>query len=210
MNEVLERIAEHKLVPVVKIEQAKDAVELGKALLAGGLPLAEITFRTDAAEQAIRILLKEFPQVLVGAGTVVTIENVDKAVEAGAKFIVAPGFNPKVVDHCLSLNIPVFPGVNSPTQIEMGLERELPVLKFFPAEASGGLKLLKAMAAPYSNVQFMPTGGINLSNLLDYLDFDRVVACGGTWFVKSGLISSGQFSEITNLTREAVALIASG
>lgn len=209
MNNIFERIGEYKLVPVVKIERAKDAKALGESLLAGGLPVAEITFRTNAAEEAISIMTQEFPQILVGAGTVLTVEKVDQAVAAGARFIVAPGFNPRVVDHCLKLNIPIIPGINSPSQVEMGLERGLPVLKYFPAEASGGLKLLKAMAAVYSNVQFVPTGGIDARNLLSYLAYDRVIACGGTWFVKDELISSGQFLEITRLTQEAITLIAS-
>jgi len=208
MMSVFGQIERHKLVPVVKIEQAANTPELVEALLAGGLPVIEITFRTDAAEDAIRIASREFPQMLVGAGTVLTVENVDKAVAAGAKFIVAPGFNPRVVDHCLALNLPVIPGVNSPTQIEMGLERGLSVLKYFPAEASGGVKLLKAMSAPYSGVRFLPTGGIDANNLLSYLAFKQVIACGGTWFVKDELINSGKFVEIKILTQDAVRLIA--
>lgn len=207
MNPIFEQISQLKLVPVVKIEQIGDALALGQALVTGGLPLAEITFRTEAAAESIRILSEALPGMLIGAGTVLTIEQVRQAVAAGAKFIVAPGFNPKVVDYCLEQNIPIVPGVNSPTQIEMGLERGLTVLKFFPAEASGGLKLLKAMAAPYSDVSFMPTGGINLQNLSQYLAFKRVVACGGSWLVETSLISTGRFDEITRLTREAVDLI---
>jgi 2-dehydro-3-deoxyphosphogluconate aldolase/(4S)-4-hydroxy-2-oxoglutarate aldolase len=209
MDPILEKIGQLKLVPVVKIEKAGDALALGQALVAGGLPLAEITFRTDAAEESIRILSDQLPDMLVGAGTVLTIDNVKKAITAGAKFMVAPGFNPKVVDYCLEHNIPVVPGVNSPTDIEMGLERGLEVLKFFPAEASGGLKLLKAMAEPYGGVKFMPTGGINTANLLEYLAFKRVLACGGTWIAKTELISAGRFDEITRITQEAVELIAS-
>jgi 2-dehydro-3-deoxyphosphogluconate aldolase/(4S)-4-hydroxy-2-oxoglutarate aldolase len=209
MNPILEKIGELKLVPVVKIEQVEAALALGQALVAGGLPLAEITFRTEAAAEAIRILSDRLPEMLVGAGTVLTIDQVKKAVAAGAKFIVAPGFNPKVVDYCLEIGIPVMPGVNSPTQIEMGLERGLEVLKFFPAEASGGLRLLKAMAEPYGGVKFMPTGGINTANLLEYLAFNRVLACGGTWIAKTELISAGRFDEITRITQEAVELIAS-
>ena len=204
MNNVLTKIGELGLVPVVKIEDAKDAVSLGKALLEGGLPVAEITFRTAAAEEAIKTLTTELPNLLVGAGTVLTVENVKKAVGAGAKFIVAPGFNPKVVDYCVENNIPVTPGINSPTQIEMALERGLTVLKFFPAEASGGLPLLKAMAAPYGGVSFIPTGGINKDNLNTYLSFDKVHACGGSWMVKANLISSGKFDEITRLVKEAL------
>jgi 2-dehydro-3-deoxyphosphogluconate aldolase/(4S)-4-hydroxy-2-oxoglutarate aldolase len=209
VNDVLARIGDLKLVPVVKIDQAKDALSLGQALLAGGLPVAEITFRTDAAEEAIRILCRETPDLLVGAGTVLTVDNVKRAVDAGAQFMVAPGFNPKVVDYCLANGIRIVPGVNSPTDIEMGLDRGLDVLKFFPAEASGGLKMLKALAGPYGGVKFIPTGGITAKNLLDYLAFDRVLACGGTWMAETALITAGCFDEITRLTREAVELIAS-
>ncbi|MFN8499143.1 MAG: bifunctional 4-hydroxy-2-oxoglutarate aldolase/2-dehydro-3-deoxy-phosphogluconate aldolase [Anaerolineae bacterium] len=210
MNDVLTRIGMLKLLPVVKIERAADAVGLGEALLAGGLPVAEITFRTDAAEEAIRVLCRDLPEMLVGAGTVLTVDNVKRAVDAGATFMVSPGFNPKVVDYCIENSIPVVPGVNSPTQIEMGLERGLDVLKFFPAEASGGIKLLKAMAAPYSGVRFVPTGGITANNLLAYLALDEVLACGGTWIAETKTISANRFDEITRLTREAVALIAAG
>ncbi|MEZ4768933.1 MAG: bifunctional 4-hydroxy-2-oxoglutarate aldolase/2-dehydro-3-deoxy-phosphogluconate aldolase [Caldilineales bacterium] len=208
MNNVFTRIAELKLVPVVKIEQAKDALALGEALLAGGLPLAEVTFRTEAAEGSIRILSARLPEMLVGAGTVLAVEHVKRAVDAGAQFIVAPGFNPKVVDYCLSNGILIVPGVNSPTDVEMGLDRGLNVLKFFPAEASGGLGMLKALSGPYSGVKYMPTGGIAPDNLLEYLAFDRVLACGGTWMVETDLISAGRFDEITQRTCEAVKLIA--
>jgi 2-dehydro-3-deoxyphosphogluconate aldolase/(4S)-4-hydroxy-2-oxoglutarate aldolase len=205
MNEVLVRIGELGLVPVVKIEDANDAVALGKALLDGGLPVAEITFRTAAAEEAIQRLSQELPEVFVGAGTVLTVENVKKAVGAGAKFIVSPGFNPKVVGYCVENNIPITPGINSPTQIEMALEYGLEVVKFFPAEASGGLALLKAMSAPYGAMKFIPTGGINANNLNTYLAFPKVHACGGSWMVKADFISSGNFDEITRLTKEAMA-----
>jgi len=205
MHEVLEKLGMLGIVPVVKIEAANDAVPLGKALLAGDLPVAEVTFRTAAAEDAIKAMTSELPDLLVGAGTVLTIEQVKKAVGAGAKFIVSPGFNPKVVDYCIDNSIPITPGVTAPTQIEMGLERGLDVLKFFPAEASGGLKMLKAVAAPYGGVQFIPTGGINKDNLNSYLAFNRILACGGSWMVKADLISSGNFDEITRLTKDAVA-----
>jgi 2-dehydro-3-deoxyphosphogluconate aldolase/(4S)-4-hydroxy-2-oxoglutarate aldolase len=205
MNDVLTKIGELGIVPVVKIEDAKDAVSLGKSLLSGGLPVAEITFRTVAAEEAIKQLSQELPEVLVGAGTVLTVENAKKAVAAGAKFIVSPGFNPKVVGYCVENNIPVTPGINSPTQIEMALEHCLEVVKFFPAEASGGLPLLKAMSAPYGDIKFIPTGGINANNLNTYLAFPKVHACGGSWMVKADVISAGNFDEITRLTKEAVA-----
>lgn len=205
MNDALTKIGELGIVPVVKIENAGDAVALGKALLDGGLPVAEITFRTAAAEEAIRKLSQELPEVLVGAGTVLTVENAKKAVAVGAKFIVSPGFNSKVVGYCVDNNIPVTPGINSPTQIEMALEFGLEVVKFFPAEASGGLSLLKAMAAPYGGIKFIPTGGINAKNLNTYLSFPKVHACGGSWMVTADLISSGKFDEITKLTKEAMA-----
>jgi 2-dehydro-3-deoxyphosphogluconate aldolase/(4S)-4-hydroxy-2-oxoglutarate aldolase len=208
MNDVLEKIAALRLVPVVKIENNKDAVPLGRALLDGRLPIAEITFRTAAAEAAIRALTAELPELLVGAGTVLSIDQVTSAVDAGARFIVSPGFNPTVVDYCLKHSICVVPGVNNPSQIERALERQLKVVKFFPAEASGGLSFLKAVAAPYSDILFMPTGGINLQNLLSYLSFPRVIACGGSWMVKAGLTSAGNFAEIEKRTREAVATIA--
>jgi 2-dehydro-3-deoxyphosphogluconate aldolase/(4S)-4-hydroxy-2-oxoglutarate aldolase len=207
MNQILERISRLKLIPVVKIEKEDDAVTLGNALIKGGLPLAEITFRTDAAESSKVNLSKHLPEMLIGAGTVTTIEHVKKAINSGAKFMVAPGFNPKVVDYCLENNILIVPDINSPSQIEQGLEHGLEVLKFFPAEASGGLKLLKAMAEPYGGVNFVPTGGIDASNLRDYLAFKRVAACGGSWFVKANLISEGRFDEIKRLTHEAMNLI---
>jgi 2-dehydro-3-deoxyphosphogluconate aldolase/(4S)-4-hydroxy-2-oxoglutarate aldolase len=204
METIFERIADLGIVPVVKIMDADDAVNLGRALIEGGLPIAEITFRTDAAEEAIRKLHTELPGVLLGAGTVLTVKQVKKAVSAGAEFIVAPGFNPDVVDYCVENNIPVVPGVNSPTQIEMALKRNLRVLKFFPAEASGGLTMLKSMAAPYGDLKFIPTGGVNTENINTYLQSDKVLACGGTWMVKQELINSGKFKEIADITSEAV------
>jgi 2-dehydro-3-deoxyphosphogluconate aldolase/(4S)-4-hydroxy-2-oxoglutarate aldolase len=204
MHEVIAGIGEIGIVPVVKIEKASDASALGKALIAGDLPLAEITFRTAAAADAIAVLSKEFPQMLVGAGTVLTIEQARKAVEAGARFIVSPGFNPKVVDHCISHGVPVTPGISSPTEIEMALERGLEVLKFFPAGASGGLDFLKAIAAPYAGVKFIPTGGVDPGNLKDYLGFNRVHAVGGTWIARDSAISAGKFDDIARLAREAV------
>jgi len=207
MNKTLEKIGELGIVPVVKIEKAEDALPLGRALINGDLPIAEITFRTSAAEESIKSLTKEFPNLLVGAGTVLTIEQVKKAVSAGAKFIVSPGFNPKVVDYCIENSIPVTPGINNPTQIEMALERGIEVVKYFPAEASGGLSLLASMSAPYSEIKFIPTGGINLNNLTSYLSNKKVHACGGSWMVKTDLISSGNFNEITRITKEAVSIM---
>lgn len=205
MNETLERIGELGIIPVVKMEKAEDALPLGRALIDGALPIAEITFRTSAAEESIKTLTGGLPNLLVGAGTVLTVEQVKKAVSAGAKFIVSPGFNPRVVDYCLENNITVTPGINNPTQIEMALERGIEVVKYFPAEASGGLPLLKSMSAPYSGIKFIPTGGINLNNLTSYLADNKVLACGGSWMVKADLISSGNFDEITRITKEAIS-----
>jgi len=205
MNKILKQIGELGIVPVVKIEKAEDALPLGRALIEGGLPIAEITFRTSAAEESIQILTKELPELLVGAGTVLTVEQAKRAIAAGAKFIVSPGFNPKVVDYCIENDIPVTPGINNPTQIEMALERGIKVVKFFPAEASGGLAMLKSMSAPYTDVKFIPTGGINQNNLCSYLSNSKVHACGGSWMVKADLISSGNFDEITRLTEGAIS-----
>lgn len=204
MNEVLEKIQKIGIVPVVVLNDAKDAKPLAKALVSGGLACAEVTFRTDAAAESIRIMTDNFPEMLVGAGTVLTTQQVDKAVEAGAKFIVSPGLNPKIVKYCQEKGIPITPGTANPSDIEAALELGLDVVKFFPAEAAGGLKMIKAMSAPYVNMKFMPTGGINADNLNSYLDFPKVIACGGSWMVNSKLVAEGKFDEIENLTREAV------
>ena len=209
MNDILKKISEIKIVPVVAIDKAEDAVKLGQALMNGGIPCAEVTFRTDAAEEAIKIMSKEFPDMLVGAGTVLKTEQVDRAVSAGAKFIVSPGLNPKVVGYCVDKGIPMVPGCANPSDIEAALEFDLEVVKFFPAEALGGLKLIKAMAAPYGNVKFMPTGGINANNICDYLAFNKVIACGGSWMVDKKLIAEGKFDEIERMCREAVNLVKS-
>jgi len=205
VNKIFERIGKIGIIPVVKIEKVEEALPLGRALLDGDLPITEITFRTSAAENSIKTLTKKLPSLLVGAGTILTVEQVKKAVSAGAKFIVSPGFNPKVVDYCIENSIPVTPGINNPTQIEMALERGIEVVKFFPAEASGGLSLLKSISAPYTNIKFIPTGGINQNNLCSYLSYNEVHACGGSWMVKPDLISSGNFAEITRLTKGAIA-----
>ena len=207
METIITQLETLKIVPVVKLDDARDSLPLAKALIQGGLPIVEITFRTAAAADAIARVSHEVPDLCVGAGTVLTIDQVNQAVDAGARFVVAPGFNPRIVDYCLDHHIPVFPGVNSPTQVEMGLERGLKVLKFFPAEPSGGLKMLKAMAAAYGEVRFMPTGGINPDNLKDYLSFDRIIACGGSWLATEALISDGRFDEITRLVKEVVETI---
>lgn len=205
MNEILKEISRIGIVPVVKIDNAKDAVPLADALIKGGLPCAEVTFRTAAAEEAIALMTKEFPEMLVGAGTVLTTEQVDKAVNAGAKFIVTPGFNETVVKYCVERNIPITPGCPSTSDIEAALALGLDVVKFFPAENLGGINMIKALAAPYVGVKFMPTGGINAKNINSYLDCDKILACGGSWMVKDTLINEGKFDEIEALTKEAVA-----
>jgi len=207
MNEMLVKIQKMGIVPVVKLDRAEDALPLAKALIDGGLPCAEVTFRTAAAEEAIRIMRQAYPDMLIGAGTVLTTEQVDKAVGAGATFIVSPGLNPKVVKYCVERNIPIIPGCSSPTDIEVALEFGLEAVKFFPAEAAGGLPMIKAISAPYVNMKFMPTGGINAKNLLSYLDFNKVIACGGSWMVSDEYIKAGDFAKITALTREAVSLM---
>jgi len=207
MTDLLEKLGVLGVVPVVEIERAEDAVELGKALMAGGLPCAEITFRTAAAEEAIRRISSSLPEIIIGAGTVLSVDQANRAVSAGAQFIVSPGFNQKVVDWCLQNEIPVTPGVLTPTEIDMALDRGLKILKFFPAEAMGGIAVLKAISAPYRGVKFIPTGGISKDNLADYLALPSVHCCGGSWLVKASLISAGKFDEITRLTQEAVAVV---
>ena len=204
MNAVLEQISKIGIVPVVKIDNAADALPLAKALCAGGLPCAEVTFRTSAAAEAIKIMTDNFPSMCVGAGTVLNAEQVDAAVAAGAKFIVSPGLNPRTVKYCVEKNIPITPGTSSPSDIEQAIELGLDVVKFFPAEQSGGLAKIKAMAAPYVNMKFMPTGGVNAKNLTSYLDFPKIIACGGSWMVKKDLVAAGKFDEIQALTEEAV------
>lgn len=207
MTDLLQELAPLGVVPVVKIERAQDAVALGEALLTGGLPCAEITFRTAAAEDAIHSISSSLPEILVGAGTVLSVEQADKAVNAGAQFIVCPGLNQKVVEWCLQNEIPVTPGVATATEIDMALDKGLHILKFFPAEALGGVRMLKAIAAPYGRVRFIPTGGINQDNLADYLAHPSVHCCGGSWLVKASLITAGRFDEITQLTRDAVSVV---
>jgi 2-dehydro-3-deoxyphosphogluconate aldolase / (4S)-4-hydroxy-2-oxoglutarate aldolase len=207
MNPILVKLGNIGLVPVVKIDNVNKAEGLAKALIDGGLPCAEVTFRTDAAAESIKIMSTKFPEMLVGAGTVINVELAKKAVEAGAKFIVSPGFNPSVVNWCLENNIVIIPGVNNPSGIEAGLEAGLDVLKFFPAEASGGVKMLDALAGPFGQVKFMPTGGIDLKNLSDYAKRSNVLGVGGSWMVKADLIDNEAWAEITKICQDAVAAI---
>lgn len=208
MSTVEETIQKMGVVPVVVLNDAKDAVPLARALCEGGLPCAEVTFRTDAAEESIRIVTTEFPEMLVGAGTVLTTGQVDRAVAAGSKFIVSPGFDPEIVDYCLEKEIPVFPGCITPSEVALAVRRGLKIVKFFPAEQFGGVAAIKALTAPYVGLKFMPTGGVNAKNLESYLSCDKIVACGGSWMVKGDLIKAGKFDEIKAMTEEAVKLVA--
>ncbi len=201
-------LKEYRIVPVIKIEKEESALPLADALTAGGLPIAEITFRTPAARGAVRLLRIHRPKLLVGAGTILTIEQAQWAIDAGASFLVSPGFNDELVVFAQKQGIPIFPGVNSPTQVEMGLRRGLNTLKFFPAEASGGTGMIKALSSVYE-VQYMPTGGITPRNLASYLSLPKVIACGGSWMVSPELITQGSFEEIERLTREALSLVRS-
>ena len=203
---IVERAREIGIVPVVSIPKLEDALPLAEALLEGGLPCAEITFRTAAAAEAIARIRSRFPEILLGAGTVLTVEQAETAISAGAEFIVSPGANPTVVDHCLSKGVTIFPGVCTPTEIEMALSKGVDVLKFFPAEPMGGLKFLQAICAPYKNVRFIPTGGIDTKNIGHYLALPQVVACGGSWMVKPELFEAGDFARVKQLAGEAVAL----
>lgn len=209
MKTIEEQFREYAVVPVVVLDDARDAVPLAEALTEGGLPCAEVTFRTEAAEESIRLMSEKYPEMLVGAGTVLTIEQVDRAVAAGAKFIVSPGFDPEIVDYCLEKKIPVFPGCVTPSEVAQAAKRGMKVIKFFPAEQAGGIARIKAMAAPYTMMEFMPTGGIGVNNLKDYLSFDKILCCGGSWMVKGDLIKNGEFDKIRALTKEAVELAAS-
>ena len=202
--DMIQKFASLGIVPVIKLNDPADAVPLCRALARGGLPVAEITFRTAAAEESIRRVAAELPEVLVGAGTVLTVEQADKAMAAGAKFIVTPGFNPEVVGHCVEKGYPIFPGCPTTSDIEQAIRFGLKVVKFFPAEAMGGLNTIKAVSAPYGDMLFMPTGGVNEDNLNTYLSFPKIVACGGSWMAKSDLIEAGEFDRIEEITRSAV------
>ncbi len=209
MHEMIEKLAKYVLVPVIKIDRVEDAVPLCRTLKEGGLPVAEITFRTDAAEESIRRVNKEYPDILLGAGTVLTVDQVKRAVDAGAGYIISPGFSRSVVEYCGKNNIAVTPGAITPTEIQYLIEYGLDVAKFFPAEQAGGVNMIKALAAPFPQMKFIPTGGISAKNVLDYLAFKKVVACGGSWMVKDDLIKAGEFDKIRELVVEAVKLVKS-
>jgi 2-dehydro-3-deoxyphosphogluconate aldolase/(4S)-4-hydroxy-2-oxoglutarate aldolase len=204
MHTVLEELGKIGIIPVIKIDDPGKAVPLARALIAGGIPCAEVTFRTAQGEEAIRRISSEVPESLVGAGTVLTTDQVDRAIAAGAKFIVSPGYNPRIVDYCIEKGIPVTPGCSNPSDFEQALEAGLDVVKFFPAEQAGGLDYIKAVAAPYGSLKFIPTGGISAANIGKYLAYDRILACGGTWMAGADLIKAGDFDRISALSREAV------
>lgn len=204
---ITERIQQIGIIPVVSIPKPEHALPLAEALLEGGLACAEITFRTAAAAEAIAQIRSRFPGILLGAGTVLTTEQADTAVNAGAGYIVSPGTNPAVVDYCLAKSVAIFPGVCTPTEVEMALAKGVDVLKFFPAEPMGGVKFLQAICAPYRNVRFIPTGGIDAKNIGQYLALPQVVACGGSWMVKPELFEAGDFTKVRELAADAVALV---
>lgn len=207
MNETLKKIEETRIVLVVVLEDVNDAAPLANALCNGGLACAEVTFRTAEAAEVLKKMKEARPDMLVGAGTVLSTKQVDEAVEAGAEFIVSPGLNPDVVSYCVSRGITIIPGCANPSDIEQALKYNLDVVKFFPAEALGGLKLIKAMSAPYKTIKFMPTGGINPKNVKEYLDCKAIIACGGTWMVPHDAVANKDFAQIEKLTKEAVAAI---
>ena len=204
MTTLNEQLASLKVIPVIAINRAEDAIPLGKALVENGMPCAEITLRTECAIEAIRIMRKEFPDMLIGSGTVLTNEQVDASIEAGVDFIVSPGFNPRTVQYCIDKGVAIVPGVNNPSLVEQAMEMGLRTLKFFPAEPSGGTGMLKALTAVYP-VKFMPTGGVSLKNVDEYLSIPSVLACGGTWMVPTNLIDEGKWDELGKLVRDAVA-----
>lgn len=206
-DETTARLEQLGVFPIIVIDRAEDAVPLGEALLKAGLPCAEVTFRTPAAAEAIQTLAREFPEMLVGAGTVLSIEQADRAIDSGARFILSPGFNPSVVDHCIMRGVTIYPGVCTPTEIEAAMGKGLRVLKFFPAEAMGGLSYLKAISAPLSMVRYLPTGGVNLTNLPDYLAFDKIVSCAGTWIVKKEWLQARDFDRIRQEAEASVKVV---
>ncbi|MBQ6052501.1 MAG: bifunctional 4-hydroxy-2-oxoglutarate aldolase/2-dehydro-3-deoxy-phosphogluconate aldolase [Clostridia bacterium] len=207
MNKVFLKIKQTGIIPVIKLENPNDIIPLSEALLKGGINVAEITFRTSAAEDAIKKLKSINNEMIIGAGTVLTTDNAERAIAAGAEFIVSPGFNPKIVDYCINRNFPIAPGISIPSEIEQALERGLDVVKFFPAEQSGGLPKIKAMSAAYGDIMFIPTGGISADNLSSYISFNKVLACGGTFMVKDSLIKEKQWNTISELSRKAVEIV---
>ena len=205
--DIKQKLAEIGIIPVIKIDDAEKAVPLAKALRDGGLPAAEVTFRTAAAEEAIRRIAAEVPDVCLCAGTVLNVETAKRAVEAGATAIVSPGTNPEVVQWCLENNVPVIPGCATPTEVEACMRMGLDFVKLFPAEVVGGVGMLKALAGPYGQMKFMPTGGVGPENVGDYLALKNVVCCGGSWMVPAKLLDAEDYAGIEALAREAAAIL---
>lgn len=205
---VLARLGAARVLPVVELDSSEVALPLANALLAGGLPVAEITFRSEAAAHSVEIVREQIPDMLVGAGTVLNVDQVELAYRAGSQFVVTPGFNPAVVEACVELDLPIIPGINNPTGVELAMGFGLETVKFFPAEASGGVSFLKALSGPYPSIRFLPTGGIGPSNLGNYLALSNVLACGGSWLVNPALVRASRFDEVTRLAGEAAALTA--
>lgn len=208
LSPLAQQLTEFKIIPVIVIENVEDALKLGQLLSACNLPIAEVTFRTAAAKEAIRELKKAFPNLIVGAGTVLNPKQADDAREAGADFIVSPGFNVQTVQACRALDVPIIPGINNPTAIEMALNEGITEVKFFPAEASGGIPMLKALLAPYKDIVIMPTGGINQNNVNDYLAVERIIACGLSWMVDPKLIKEGDWATIESRIKEINKIVA--
>lgn len=207
MNSVIDSICKYKIIPVASIENAEDSLYVTEALLNAGLPLIEITFRTLSAAKSIEMISNRFQEVVVGAGTVFTIDQAQRAIDNGARCIVAPGINEDVVRYAQSREVNVFPGVMTPTEIEIALSLGLNYVKYFPAEAAGGIKMIKALSGPYSQVKFLPTGGINTKNVQNYLDLPNVFACGGSWMVDKSLIANKEYDKITAITKETLNMI---
>lgn len=203
---IADTLSAYRIVPVIQLDRAENAPPLAQALIRGGLPCAEITFRTEAAAASIAAVSAAYPDMFVGAGTILTAGQADAAIQAGARFLVSPGFNPTAVEHCLQKGYPILPGVCTPSEVERALSYGLTRLKFFPAEAAGGVAMIRALSAPYGMVRFMPTGGINPGNVREYLACPAVFACGGSWMVPQDKINAGRFAEIEQLTAQAAAL----
>ena len=208
MTEVIESLGRMGLVPVVKVDNTSQALGMAQALLDAGLPCAEITFRTEAAEDCIRAIVRDYPQMIIGAGTVIAVEQAKQAVAAGARYIASPGFEARVVDWCLKRQVPVIPGVATPTEVLMALDKGISLVKFFPAEALGGVRMLEALVAVFGGVRFVPTGGVTAENLPTYLRLPAVFAVGGSWLVSGKLLASGAYAEVTRLARVAVQIVA--
>lgn len=207
MDEMLKQVEAFKVVPVVVIENVEDAIPLAQALVNGGLPVAEVTFRTAAAPDAIKAMSEKFPELCVGAGTVINVEQCKNAVECGAKFIVSPGYSEEVTQYCIENEIPIFPGICTPTELINVVNHGLPVAKFFPAAQYGGLKTINALGSVFPQMKFMPTGGVSESNVLEYLASPKIIAAGGSWMVKGDLIKAGKFDEIEAMTKSVVELV---